>query len=384
MCFDNEECIYLGSIIKQDYDSIHKFNYKFIPQYIKDYSKDLPFLNDDNFFRIYDQNIIEIINNNIEYKFSKETSNLIVFKLISYILRSEMNFNIELLIEEKYFINIIKRALCFDTKFYISYYKNDLEKVLAKRIAIGEDIISNFVNILYKTNVGKEKFKNEIKLAFRLLAKRLIPDYENEGYDIIRNPLNYEYLDVLKIDLLLVYEYDKLQPINKGLVGKSCNSGINEEFENIIITKFSITQKPFEEPKEKIKNNTKSQELTNKKVEGINTIKEGIEKQKDKDEEYYKAITSILSKWINRGTPENYRSIYENKCLPNNRCYLKIKNNNNRDIMRFANTFELTLEQTGKIFKTKINKKDKLTNVVNEYTDALKRVKKECLERIVK
>ena len=40
---NKEESRYLKSIIEQDYDNIHKFNYKFIPQYIKDNSKDCNF-----------------------------------------------------------------------------------------------------------------------------------------------------------------------------------------------------------------------------------------------------------------------------------------------------------------------------------------------------
>jgi len=271
---NKEESRYLKSIIEQDYDNIQKFNYKFIPQYIKDHSKDLQFLNDDRYFRNNDYNIIDIINNNIEYRLSKETSNLIVYKLISYILRREMNFDIELLIEDKSFINIIKRALCFNTAYYLGYYKRDLEKVLEKQIDNGEDIISHFVDLLYKFDVENEKFKCERKLAFRLLAKKLIPYYENNSLDIIQNPISDKYLDNLKEELLLEYKYDNMSPINKGLVGQRCRRGIIEGIENIIETKFSTIQKPFEVPIEEINKNTKPQELTDNTVEESNPNKE--------------------------------------------------------------------------------------------------------------
>lgn len=288
---NKEESRYLKSIIEQDYDNIQKFNYKFIPQYIKDHSKDLQFLNDSMYFRNYNYDIIEIINNNIENRLSKETSNLIVYKLISYILRREMNFDIELLKEDKSFINIIKRALNFNTSFYIGYYKRDLEKVLEKQIDNGEDIISHFVDLLYKFDVENEKFKCERKLVFRLLAKKLIPYYENNSLGIIQNIISDEYLDNLKEELLLEYKYDNTSPINKGLVGQRCHRGIIEGIENIIETKFSTTQKSFEDPKEEIKKNTTPQELTDNTVEESNPNKETKEKN---EQEIRKFIIDFL------------------------------------------------------------------------------------------
>lgn len=103
-----------------------------------------------------------------------------------------------------------------------------------------------------------------------------------------------------------------------------------------------------------------------------------------KIDSYYKQINKELKPFIQRGSIEKYKYIFENKCLPNSKSFLKMISKNNRDIIRFADCFDLNLEQAEKIFKVSLNKKDKPKYVHNAYNIALKKIQTEYLDKIKK
>lgn len=326
--FDKEEIDYLISI-RDDSPVFYELNYQFIPRYIKDYSKDLPFINDDNYLRYEKNHIIDIINRHIESRLSKDISNVVFYKLISYILKREMNFDIEVLIKGEHFINIIKRASCNNSELFIKHYKNDLDRVLEHKVSAGEKILSCFVDLLYSTDKSKEEkeqFKKERKLTFRLLAKDLIPRYENGNFNIIQNPLSDEYLDNKKEDLLLSYNYDNRTDPNSGLYGMPDTRGIIEGIENIIEVKLITRLKVTKDVKQEVTESTEPKS-TNETVVG--TIQVATDKQKE-IKKHYKSIAKSLEQYITNGKPEKYKCIFEDKTLKDNMRVIAFNNLNKK------------------------------------------------------
>lgn len=116
----------------------------------------------------------------------------------------------------------------------------------------------------------------------------------------------------------------------------------------------------------------------------------------DKNKEHYDEIVKLLKPYIERGTPENYSDIVNEKSFSNKKKYLIINRTLKKDCVLFAKVFNLTKDSLVAILKQKDGKNCKEIELTNqyfnsieinlanptEYEKALIKVRNECLNKI--
>lgn len=362
-----EDKTYLEDI-RDNNPSIHQYNYEFIDTFI-DKVKNSQFyiyekINEEEDYLIYNGNsVIGRMNFSLNFElFNTGNHTFISYKVGAYLLKIIMKFDIDRLMDERSFINIIQYAIiCIN--YHAEWDRNNKDFVVDNLKIDGEDE------------------EDEITRKKRFMY--------NDQLLIINKMYAIRYLFFDCIDIL--YNYDKTEPhyIYKGRKDK-----LKEDFENT----YNLLTKTIINKHARNKTNVTENEITdeellelseglldkyigNEEIENIDSKKEvtisreeAIENSKPKTEDKYdyEDITEKLLPYINGGTPATYKSIIEKKKLLDPNQHLEMKSGIKADIIRFADCFEIPISKVNKMFQltVKRNNEDKVS--VNDLLRALR------------
>lgn len=319
----------------------------------------------------------EKINAYLEYRlFYNDNSMPIIYRVMLFLLKTRLDFDIKLYYKNSSFVNIIQYNLCCAWANKDGIYNNS-DKELKDKINYSKEFIGELVTILYlpelfvsttKQFERKEEFRKTTELIFVLLVNELI-DLYNKSKIYIPTLLPIEKLASDNT----IYE------IQDRLLEKHYKQETTNEFVEVF--------KKLEEREAKL---TKTKE-----VEEIKTIEET--KEIDETEEYYNTLATTLKKYIDRGTPENYKSIVDFKGFNGKENkYLSSKKITLKEWVLFAKTFELNRKELLNLvkFKEELNSLTKNNNYFNTqeinlfhkqatpFEQALIEVRNECLYKI--
>lgn len=296
--FIGDEGEYMSDIFYNDIAKIHEFNYMYISYYFKRRKPD-----------VFDDNIINDINNDIDLIFKTKSydgyydSICYYYGLLTYILKSELKFDIQYFIETRFFINVIKFK-------FLDFINSSISLLPTVR-----KMLEELIDIIY--GYDEDGIKDRILFNFDLLEKELGDDH---------------YVASVKLHEDVVIDSIKHKALEKY---------------------YKNELKLNTEEKESIKENTNfpSTDL----IEDIPNI------------DMYKGIKKLLVPFIERGTFQNYRSIINDKKFSSKKTYLTLIDLNKKDAILFAKTFNLNKDQLISLLKLKSGGKTQVLNISDVY-----------------
>lgn len=328
--FNYEEGHYLRDFSLNRGDK-HKFNYKFIPNYIKESENNLSIPEGllDTSYKTH--SIIDIVNHDINNKlFEIDSYFLIAYKVVSYILKTEMRFDIDALMKDGYFINVIQKSFLNLTKEFSSpFYKNSPDKALKRKANYSLNLMGELIYILYicdhskphsQTNKHTGYFKKEVKYVVYYMIQSFLNSYENDAADCIESLSSEDFMKEIKEETL-----------NDYFTEKRIEGDLEGLYDIEVIEAREI-----------------------KVPEAAETIDNPIKEQNFP----YDSMPKAFEGFITGGDAARYKSIIEDYCLPTGSQPLKMRKDNKADIARFLYCFDIPFENAESIFGVKIEKKD--------------------------
>jgi hypothetical protein len=277
-------------------------------------------------------------------------------------------FRIYKYIENKYLCHLNPTAQSFgnssfQNRYYGSYgLKSHFESVFKSEH--GELTEEHQKNI----NTMMERLDEELYYNIDLANKDGFFDFENAQISLIS-----------KKEVILECIY--LSTIIQELIDERKSN--TSQFSELIIFNeddfmlMSDLEKQLYIPYKKNTNYITSNNINDEKQSKKNyTIVKGDESilisQEDEDKYDYKNMVNILEPYISGGSEIVYKSIIEQKVLPEGFPKLRAKTIKKADIYRFSKCFDITISQINKIFEDKIMAKHKPKAFVNNFFSVLK------------
>ncbi len=346
-----DDVSYINAVRSNNLDIVHKQNYNRMPEFLIKY-----FYNDacpNN------SNIIEHINYLIKDRlfdtegFYKDTENNRIYfqfyyNLLSYILKTDVKFDIEYYKKHYFFIDIILHKYLdyfegwhYDNLKTKDYTKDYIQILKEGLLSFTYDLLDDIISILNLYYLQETAFFN-----LKLLN------------DFFGGELNKHYIDTSENEILM----DTIK--NESLLKYN-----DKEYEKTLLSK--------KEEEESLKTTPKPIEATT-----IAPI--------DNNSTIYKAIHKDLSDYITYASPEKYKDIIENNNFgTQTKKYIKLQKeyDSHVNLKRFAFIFELELSDIKNIFKGKdVNKLKSVSLKENEkktdFYDALISVRNSHLNKI--
>lgn len=272
----------------------------------------------------------------------------IIYRVIFFILKIRSDFNIDIFARERCFVNVINYNLftsIVGTDFL--YGDEDFEIVLKEKIQCSKKIMNELVTILQiptdDIQILSERYKlkydhgEKASLIFDLLVNELIEMYHDEDFDFPED----------------LYSENLIQ---SNLIPDS----LLHEMKDRLLERYY---------KQEAINEYKSKKETTENTESIAIADT---KEKDESEKHYKCIVKTLEKYIEKGTSKSYRSIFESQKLKKGMMCLVFIKANKRELILFANTFGLSLDELKNVAKLKFGRLLKDIEITKAYFNSNK------------
>lgn len=216
--FNEEEIQYLINI-KKNNPVFHNFNYKFIC-YITSKPKYLEYFADEE-INDFTTSIIERVNDYISYDLYEDDDCIVIInRVIYYLLKTTLEFNVNALIKERDFVNIIQYVLYpFCKRPKITYGHNEYKKIINYKIERSRGVMNDLISALFFTNERdkhnnpdklKEDFRNQTLLIYDLLVNELVKMYNEKNFYINDDEIFSDHrLLIMKDELLIKHHKTK-------------------------------------------------------------------------------------------------------------------------------------------------------------------------------
>lgn len=209
MYFDNETADYIRNIRKNSI-LIHDFNYK----YILNNKYGLENKDASNY-----SNILELVNETINSNYcSKNKVGEFYYSLITYIMRSELQFNIEQSIKERYFINLIRKVFFenyFEDWFWSGYSDEELISLVRSFLSELYDVvyIDDFSTLDSLLAIGmRETYKNDVMFLFDSFVSHYVFD---KNFNVKNFNFCYTEIEFNNLKTYILSQYHKKKAIEE-------------------------------------------------------------------------------------------------------------------------------------------------------------------------
>lgn len=335
---------YLIDIINDNID-VHEMNYELINYFIRYFEQRGVPIEINQIRYIGNPNIIETLNYYIKQElYLQDACSITAYKVIAYLIKKKMGFDIETLMKDSNFLNIIQWGIIkfsnecenkkeegeYKKKEKIVLYSENIQ-ILRTKIEYFEDFFLQIVDDLYVDNdkkinsdyvFDKDLFKLNMLTAYKPLFGKVNLEYFDYKFSVNNNPIDDGELD--KLSKEVAEDMEKLTQQEEQ--GKENTETIDSEEEKEYIS--NEVQIPVKEPKED-------------------------EKKYD-----YDSMPNAFKDFIEGGDSARYRSAINYNCLPIGSPKLKMKNDSKANIARFLFCFDIPFEYAFDIFGIKIKLND--------------------------
>ena len=172
--------------IKTDNSKFYKYNLEFIAKITEEKEYKL-FVSHLPFSLKFADMVANVNSFLASYLYDSDDYTKITYRVVSYILKTELDFNIELMTKDRSCLSIIQYRLAYLSSFSdIVLGDSGFDYMLRNKISISKDILNELINILYlplndDSNIEnvktKEEFRNRVLFNADILVNELIIMY---------------------------------------------------------------------------------------------------------------------------------------------------------------------------------------------------------------
>lgn len=207
--------------IKRNNIDFYKYNYEFITK-ITEEKEYLAFVSERSNGSSFADMVLGVNSFLASYILGSDDYTKITYRALAYVLKSELDFNIELLAKERCFINIIQYRLGFlSNNCDMVLGDSGFELMLKNKIARSKDIVNELINILFFPNSDltdlqaqtlREDFRNKALFISDILISELINMYHSKKLTI---PISAPISSMISDNKLYAIVENRLESIMK-------------------------------------------------------------------------------------------------------------------------------------------------------------------------
>ena len=250
--FKSSDRQYLMDIKRNNID-FYKYNYEFITK-ITEEKEYLAFVSERSNGSSFADMVLGVNSFLASYILGSDDYTKITYRALAYVLKSELDFNIELLAKERCFINIIQYRLGFlSNNCDMVLGDSGFELMLKNKIARSKDIVNELINILFFPNSDltdlqaqtlREDFRNKALFISDILISELINMYHSKKLTI---PISAPISSMISDNKLYAIVENRLEEVLKQELDKGVKKNKNADNKQITPLKYrnKITKSQF-------------------------------------------------------------------------------------------------------------------------------------------